>query len=141
MVRKSRGQEPAYKRRRTCLCSSEDLEYGLEAPAVSSFQQRPRANLRADSRAGPPLLRGRSKPPAGVERAHPIWRTAILNERPVRDVNPIPPYHATLTQRFTYVEYDTGEKELYDRNNDPTNSPTHTTPPHRRPAWLPVCEP
>ena len=44
---------------------------------------------------------------------------AILSERPVRDVNPIPPYHATLTQRFTYVEYDTGEKELYDRNNDP----------------------
>ncbi len=66
----------------------------------------------------PSYVDGRSLLPVW-KGTDPIWRTAILNERPVRDVNPIPPYHATLTQRFTYVEYDTGEKELYDRNNDP----------------------
>jgi len=48
------------------------------------------------------------------------WRTAILNERPIQqEANPIPAYRAALTQRYTYVRYDTGEKELYDRRNDP----------------------
>lgn len=43
-----------------------------------------------------------------------------MNERPLDDFQPIPPYHAIITQRYTYVEYDnaTGEKELYDRASD-----------------------
>jgi N-acetylglucosamine-6-sulfatase len=47
------------------------------------------------------------------------WRTAIMNERPIRDGSPLPTYHSLITQRYTYVEYGTGEKELYDRSNDP----------------------
>ena len=45
------------------------------------------------------------------------WRTAVLNE--MLDANPIPAYRAALTQRYTYVGYDTREKELYDRRIDP----------------------
>ena len=51
------------------------------------------------------------------------WRTAIMTEHPLEDDYPVPPYHAIITQRHTYVEYDTtedtSEKELYDRVSDP----------------------
>ncbi len=47
------------------------------------------------------------------------WRTAVLNERPVQDGNPVSLYSSALTRRYTYVEYYTGEEELYDRKNDP----------------------
>ena len=66
----------------------------------------------------PPFVDGRSVLPVMKERAT-TWRTAIMNERPAKDGNPIPAYHAAITPRYTYVEYGTGEKELYDRNNDP----------------------
>jgi arylsulfatase A-like enzyme len=62
-----------------------------------------------DGRTLLPMLKGNST----------TWRTTVLNERPAKDGNPIPPYHASITQRYTYVEYGTGEKELYDRANDP----------------------
>jgi N-acetylglucosamine-6-sulfatase len=66
----------------------------------------------------PSFVDGRSLLP--VWRGNnPTWRTAIMNERPIRDINSIPPYHALITQRYTYVEYETGEKELYDRKDDP----------------------
>ena len=52
-------------------------------------------------------------------RNNSTWRTAIMNERPLKDGDPVPPYHALITQRYTYVEYATGEKELYDRTDDP----------------------
>ena len=42
-----------------------------------------------------------------------------MNERPTKDAYPIPPYHAAITDSRTYVEYDTGEKELYDRDTAP----------------------
>jgi N-acetylglucosamine-6-sulfatase len=66
----------------------------------------------------PPFVDGRSVLPVWREQAT-TWRTAIMNERPAKDGNPIPAYHAAITPRYTYVEYDTGEKELYDRNSDP----------------------
>jgi N-acetylglucosamine-6-sulfatase len=48
------------------------------------------------------------------------WRTAVLNERPVKDGYPVSIYSSALTRRYTYVDYgSTGEKELYDRNSDP----------------------
>ena len=47
------------------------------------------------------------------------WRTAVLNERPVQDGNPVSLYSSALTRRYTYVEYYNGEEELYDRKNDP----------------------
>jgi N-acetylglucosamine-6-sulfatase len=43
-----------------------------------------------------------------------------MNEHPIHDPYVAPPYHAIMTQRYTYVEYHTtGEKELYDRAVDP----------------------
>ena len=66
----------------------------------------------------PAFVDGRSLLPVWREY-NLAWRTAIMNERPIRDINPIPPYHALITQRYTYVEYATGEKELYDRIDDP----------------------
>jgi N-acetylglucosamine-6-sulfatase len=66
----------------------------------------------------PAFVDGRSLLPVWTNDA-PTWRTAIMNERPLGDAIPVPPYHALITQRYTYVEYDTGEKELYDREVDP----------------------
>jgi N-acetylglucosamine-6-sulfatase len=68
--------------------------------------------------APPSYVDGRSLLPVWKGSAT-TWRTAVMNERPVRDVNPIPPYHAAITLRHTYVEYGTGEKELYNRRTDP----------------------
>jgi arylsulfatase A-like enzyme len=53
------------------------------------------------------------------------WRTALLNERPLAGgyqeghLIPIPAYDALMTNRYTYVEYGTGERELYNRQEDP----------------------
>jgi len=56
----------------------------------------------------------------------PVWkgretfsRTAILNERRVKDGNPVSLYQSVITKTQTYAEYTTGEKELYDRTTDP----------------------
>jgi arylsulfatase A-like enzyme len=53
--------------------------------------------------APPSYVDGRSLLPVWKGSAT-TWRTAVMNERPVRDVNPIPPYHAAITLRHTYVE-------------------------------------
>jgi arylsulfatase A-like enzyme len=66
----------------------------------------------------PPFVDGRSVLPVWKGTAT-TWRTAIINERPLKDIDPVPSYHSLITQRYTYVEYGTGEKELYDRSNDP----------------------
>ena len=42
-------------------------------------------------------------------------RRAVLNERLLGSGG----YHSLITDRYTYVEYKTGETELYDRQNDP----------------------
>jgi arylsulfatase A-like enzyme len=69
-----------------------------------------------DGRALSPLLT--SSPPA-------TWRTAFLVEhrRSPEEfgyVTAIPNYSAVRTARYNYVEYETGERELYDLNADPT---------------------
>jgi N-acetylglucosamine-6-sulfatase len=70
-----------------------------------------------DGRSLLPLMEGK----ASGER----WRTALLNERPLAGgyqegrLIPIPAYHALITNRYTYVEYETGERELYNRQEDP----------------------
>jgi N-acetylglucosamine-6-sulfatase len=66
----------------------------------------------------PPFVDGRSLLPVWKGSAT-TWRTAIMNERPTKDGNPVPSYHSAIAPRYTYVEYGTGEKEFYDRNNDP----------------------
>jgi N-acetylglucosamine-6-sulfatase len=61
---------------------------------------------------------GRSFLPVAKGNAPADWRTAIMNERPIPAGHGIPTYHAVMTRRYTYAEYDTGEKELYDRALD-----------------------
>jgi len=53
------------------------------------------------------------------------WRTAFLVEHRRRPeefayVSAIPNYSAVRMARYNYVEYETGENELYDLNADPT---------------------
>jgi N-acetylglucosamine-6-sulfatase len=65
----------------------------------------------ADGRSLAPLLRGED----------PAWRSAILLEgfqRPNKKRS-LPPYKAIRTETHKYVEYDTGDKELYDLEADP----------------------
>jgi arylsulfatase A-like enzyme len=56
-----------------------------------------------------PVLRGKDH----------VWRrTSALLERPVNGVE-VPGYAGIRTVRYTYVEFDTGERELYDHQRDP----------------------
>lgn len=70
----------------------------------------------AEGRSLVPLLRG--SPPAR-------WRTNVLVEfnRPANRASsrqtPVPAYQALRTDRYTYVRYDTGERQLYDLQADP----------------------
>jgi N-acetylglucosamine-6-sulfatase len=67
----------------------------------------------------PAFVDGRNLLPVWTNTASD-WRTTIMNEQPLGGDSPAPPYHALMTRRYTYVEYDTtGEKELYDRALDP----------------------
>ena len=45
--------------------------------------------------------------------------TAILNERHQRKRSRIPGYEAVRTAAHTYVQWATGERELYDLRRDP----------------------
>ena len=55
------------------------------------------------------------------------WRSAFeirnwgnkKEETAYRAVTPVPPYRAVRTQRYLYVEYESGEHELYDLSKDP----------------------
>ncbi|MGP3961559.1 sulfatase family protein [Nonomuraea sp. 3N208] len=70
----------------------------------------------AEGRSLVPLLR--ASPPAR-------WRKNVLVEftRPTNRASsrqtPVPAYQALRTQRYTYVRYDTGERQLYDLQTDP----------------------
>ena len=49
-----------------------------------------------------------------------LARTGILNERgSIGGLTKIPLYKAVMTKRRTYVEWGTGERELYGRVSDP----------------------
>jgi N-acetylglucosamine-6-sulfatase len=80
-----------------------------------------------DGRSIIPLLS--ATPPAA-------WRTALLNERHLikPDDSPSPNYDALFTATgYRYIEYATGEKELYDLQTDPyelTNSYNTATSPN-----------
>jgi N-acetylglucosamine-6-sulfatase len=73
--------------------------------------------------AGAPVpeeVDGRSLLPLIDNASSEGWRTALLNERPQAGGHyPVPAYHAVITNRYTYVEYETGERELYNRHEDP----------------------
>lgn len=65
----------------------------------------------ADGRSLAPLLRGED----------PSWRSAILLEgfQKPNKKRSLPPFEAVRTETHKYVEYDTGDKELYDLGTDP----------------------
>lgn len=65
-----------------------------------------------DGRSLAPLLE--PDPPASS-----AWRTAILNERHQKTPSHIPDYEAVRTRTHTYVQWETGERELYDLRRDP----------------------
>jgi N-acetylglucosamine-6-sulfatase len=73
----------------------------------------------------PAFVDGRSLAPLLTSSPPATWRTAFLVEHRRTSeefayVRAIPNYSAVRTARYNYVEYQTGEKELYDLNADPT---------------------
>jgi N-acetylglucosamine-6-sulfatase len=73
----------------------------------------------------PPFVDGRSLSPLLTTSPPPSWRSAFLVEHRQAPeeyayVKAIPNYDAIRTPQYNYVEYATGEKELYDLNADPT---------------------
>jgi N-acetylglucosamine-6-sulfatase len=73
----------------------------------------------------PNFVDGRSLSPLLTSSPPATWRTAFLVEHrrtpeEFAYVRAIPNYSAVRTARYNYVEYGTGEKELYDLNADPT---------------------
>lgn len=72
----------------------------------------------------PSFVDGRSFEPLFTTSTPASWRTAFLIEhRSSAEEHPsvreIPNYDAVRTSRYLYVEYATGEKELYDLEADP----------------------
>ena len=73
----------------------------------------------------PGFVDGRSLAPLLSANPPATWRTAFLVEHrrtpeEFAYVRAIPNYSAVRTARYNYVEYGTGEKELYDLDADPT---------------------
>jgi N-acetylglucosamine-6-sulfatase len=73
----------------------------------------------------PSFVGGRSLAPFLRSNPPATWRTAFLVEHrrtpeEFAYARAIPNYSALRTARYNYVEYATGEKELYDPNADPT---------------------
>jgi N-acetylglucosamine-6-sulfatase len=73
----------------------------------------------------PGFVDGRPLSPQLTSSPPAAWRTALLVEHrrtpeEFAYVRAIPNYSAVRTSRYNYVEYETGEKELYDLNADPT---------------------
>lgn len=104
-------------------------ELGLETDFGPTFAQWAGA-------AAPDFVDGRSLAPLLSQNGLPSheWRQGVLIEhypgtepfmskfeRLLISQKPsLPPYSAVRTQRYLYVEYTTGERELYDLHSDPT---------------------
>ncbi len=73
--------------------------------------------------AAPDFVDGVSLVPLLGDNLPPLkdWRQALLvgHWRSPSDEDIVPEYQALRTMEYLYVEYDTGERELYDRRNDP----------------------
>ncbi|WP_240506830.1 sulfatase [Thermoactinospora rubra] len=75
--------------------------------------------------APPAFAEGRSLVPFLKGRRPDGWRRHVLVEffRPENRISarqtPVPPYAALRTDRYTYVHYVTGERQLYDLTADP----------------------
>jgi N-acetylglucosamine-6-sulfatase len=58
--------------------------------------------------------------PASWRKAFEVRKWDSLKDEPTYEgVTPVPPYRAVRTRRYLYVEYETGEHELYDLEKDP----------------------
>lgn len=91
--------------REDALVGNQDL-----APTMAQLMGA-RATTPMDGRSLVSMLRGASEESLG-------WRNSILLEGwPIADW--FPPYSAMRTKDSLYVEWDTGEKELYDTAKDP----------------------
>lgn len=79
------------------------------------------ATILALAGAAPRLaLDGRPLPGSATDAgAAPPAERALLLESPPRGSGRIPHYVGVRTPRYTYVHYETGETELYDREADP----------------------
>ena len=65
-----------------------------------------------------PAVEGRSLLPLLTSSEAP-WRTDFLMEHLRMDVGGVPTYCAVHSERYVYVDYITGEEELYDLARDP----------------------
>lgn len=74
---------------------------------AATFAELAGVGFAGDGRSLAPLLRG----------GDPAWRSAVLLEAS-GEAGP-PGYEAVRTRRHKYVEYVTGDKELYDLEVDP----------------------
>jgi N-acetylglucosamine-6-sulfatase len=106
----------------------------IRGPRVPSGVTRPQMALNNDLAptfadlagvAPPAFVDGRSLRPMLAESPPATWRTAFLVEHRSSGteygyVKAIPEYFGMRTAQYSYVEYETGEKELYDLNADPT---------------------
>jgi N-acetylglucosamine-6-sulfatase len=106
----------------------------IRGPGVPQGVSRPQMALNNDfaptiaSWAGvarPDFVDGRSLGPLLTSSPPTTWRTAFLVEHrrtpeEYAYVRAIPNYSAIRTSRYNYVEYGTGERELYDLDADPT---------------------
>jgi arylsulfatase A-like enzyme len=94
-----------------------------------------------DGRSFAPLLRPGAPGPGSWRQAYPLNQLARVGL-------PIPSWRGVRTRQYTYVEYATGEKELYDNGADPyqlrnvakTADPALLAKLARRTAALATCE-
>lgn len=97
------------------------------------------ATILAATGASPGLaLDGRPLP--GGPGATGASARALLLESPPRGSGRIPHYEGVRTDRYTYVAYETGEVELYDRNTDPDELDNVAADPGRADAITGLAE-
>jgi arylsulfatase A-like enzyme len=107
-----RGPGVPVSARVTALAGNVDL-----APTLAELAGT-RLDFDADGRSLRPWLDG-SGGPAGWRRTLllDLWAGSSRGERDGK--TRVPPYHGLRTRDALYVEYATGERELYDLENDP----------------------
>jgi N-acetylglucosamine-6-sulfatase len=98
-----RGPDVAEGARRDELILNTDL-----APTMAGLGGATTPGF-VDGRSFAALLRGEDVP----------WRDAVLIESPATDKMGIPAYAGVRTARYSYTEYETGDRELYDLQADP----------------------
>jgi N-acetylglucosamine-6-sulfatase len=67
----------------------------------------------------PSFVDGRSLVPLLGEEPRQDWRTAFLIEAAENRLLDRPAFRSVRTERYSYIEYESGERELYDLREDP----------------------